>query len=340
MASLNYIPMVRTRAILPFVEFLREGGAPVNRWLQAAKVPCKLFHSPDSLIPLHAGTAFLGIAVRQEGLATLGLRIGACNPLEHLGPFGQLLLASMTLFEAMETTRQMIPAHNSGLRIWIEKAEHHARIVHHNLTPPGIGRQQVDLYGLMAIRDLVRRAAGPNWQPLEVGLQMSFNREIIDAGVFADARFLFDQPASFLKLPAELLILELRPPAETSPLYRHELTDNLQKSAPAMDLVSSLRQAIAGQMRDGRVGLKSVAESVGTSSRSLQRRLFETGIQYSRLVEQVRFEHYKRLMGDPTLKLRDLAGELGYRDCSNFSRAFKRWTGVTPSDFRNQSGQD
>jgi AraC-like DNA-binding protein len=51
---------------------------------------------------------------------------------------------------------------------------------------------------------------------------------------------------------------------------------------------------------------------------------------------EVRFETALRLMSDPTLRVIDVAYELGYTDASNFTRAFRSWTGLTPLEFRRR----
>jgi AraC-like DNA-binding protein len=79
-----------------------------------------------------------------------------------------------------------------------------------------------------------------------------------------------------------------------------------------------------------------VAKAAGMSVRSLQRQLAEEGLTYSRLVEQVRYDQAVTLLKRPDLKLIEIAADLGYTDSANFTRAFKRWTGVSPREFRAQ----
>ena len=68
--------------------------------------------------------------------------------------------------------------------------------------------------------------------------------------------------------------------------------------------------------------------------RTLQRRFREVQEDYSSVLAQVRFEATLRLLDDPRISLTDIAYELGYSDSTNFTRAFRQWTGVSPSHFR------
>lgn len=68
--------------------------------------------------------------------------------------------------------------------------------------------------------------------------------------------------------------------------------------------------------------------------RAGQRRLREQGLTYSQLLEGLRHDLAIYLLRDPNLEASEVSRELGYRDPAIFTRAFRRWTGTTPSEFR------
>ncbi|OWK23364.1 hypothetical protein AJ87_36895 [Rhizobium yanglingense] len=88
---------------------------------------------------------------------------------------------------------------------------------------------------------------------------------------------------------------------------------------------------ISALMVQGRCQLSDVAEAVGLHPRTLQRYLSESQEEYSDLLAEVRFETALRLMSDPSVRVIDVAYELGYTDPANFTRAFRHWTGLKPS---------
>jgi AraC-like DNA-binding protein len=71
------------------------------------------------------------------------------------------------------------------------------------------------------------------------------------------------------------------------------------------------------------------------SIRTFQRRLEDSNLSYSDLIDQIRFERATELLEDRTMKFIDIAFDLGYAEPANFTKAFKRWTGVSPPEFRN-----
>ena len=80
-----------------------------------------------------------------------------------------------------------------------------------------------------------------------------------------------------------------------------------------------------------------VAERMATSVRTLQRRLRAAGLTYSDLVQEARRAAAQRMLAERRTGIGDVARALGYSDPAHFTRAFQRWTGSTPRDFRARS---
>ena len=84
--------------------------------------------------------------------------------------------------------------------------------------------------------------------------------------------------------------------------------------------------------------IDKVALAAGMSRRTPQRRLTETGVSYSGLLDQVRFEMARELLLDSgELAVTEIGYELGYRDPGSFTRAFRRFAGTSPAGFRRAS---
>jgi AraC-like DNA-binding protein len=83
-----------------------------------------------------------------------------------------------------------------------------------------------------------------------------------------------------------------------------------------------------------------VARAVRTSPRTLQRRLQEAGVTFAGVLRQARCVAAEEMLGDPRRKIGDVARVLGYSDPAHFTRAFVRWTGITPRDFRRRLQND
>ena len=104
----------------------------------------------------------------------------------------------------------------------------------------------------------------------------------------------------------------------------------------AGDIGSRVREAVATLLGGGAPDIRLVAQALRTSPRTLQRHLRDAGLTYAHVVAQARFDRARRMLGESTHKIGDIARALGYSDPAHFTRAFLRWTGVTPRDFRER----
>ena len=88
---------------------------------------------------------------------------------------------------------------------------------------------------------------------------------------------------------------------------------------------------MVGALPSAGAGLGAAARVLGMSPRTLQRRLRERGIVYAALIDQVRRRLSSKYLADAKLSLGEIAYLLGYSESSAFNRAYRRWTGRTPS---------
>ena len=119
-------------------------------------------------------------------------------------------------------------------------------------------------------------------------------------------------------------------------LLQSEAERKLAELAAPRSLSARLRAVLLEG--SGRPGMGAMARLLGLSSRSLRRRLHEEGHTYVEVVEQAMAEIARRMLDDPSITIQEVADRLGFSEASAFHRAFKRWTGMTPMQFRTQPG--
>lgn len=148
-------------------------------------------------------------------------------------------------------------------------------------------------------------------------------------------RLIFDAPISFLHVPAETLneVCRFSDPVA----YRHAIAD-LQQTLERRSGTKSFSETVRRLFDEG-VGLrssKSVACELSISASTLKRRLAEEGTNFRELRELSLRERAVLRILDRSMSVSEIATELGYSDLTNFSHAFKRWTGRSPSQFRHE----
>ena len=100
------------------------------------------------------------------------------------------------------------------------------------------------------------------------------------------------------------------------------------------DVVTRARVVLIGRLPNGEPNRKAVAEALAMSERTLARRLAERDYTFTSLVDETRDQLAKEYLRQSRFSVTDVAFLLGFSDQSNFARAFKRWTGQSPSEFR------
>jgi AraC-like DNA-binding protein len=99
-------------------------------------------------------------------------------------------------------------------------------------------------------------------------------------------------------------------------------------------LMVSVRRAIGETMRHGEPTLGQVAARLALGARTLQRRLKQENLAFKGLIDDTRRQFALRYLRDPANTLSEVSYLLGFSEVSAFNRAFRRWTGSTPSEYR------
>ena len=92
-----------------------------------------------------------------------------------------------------------------------------------------------------------------------------------------------------------------------------------------------LKRRLAGQPPR----LEDIAVELRMSARTLQRKLLEEGVTFHALMKEARREMAQHYLGQPSLELNETAYLLGYEDPNSFIRAFHRWEGTSPGEWRS-----
>jgi AraC-like DNA-binding protein len=144
-------------------------------------------------------------------------------------------------------------------------------------------------------------------------------------------------PVAALAMPESMWSLPLR---RADPYLHGTLRRSVEElgllRSPADALELAIRARLRDALADRGADMHRMARLLGMSVRTLQRRLGSSGRSWSDVVEAFRRDEAARLLSGPT-PLVDVAARLGYRDQSAFTRAFRRWTGQTPAQWRRAS---
>lgn len=201
-------------------------------------------------------------------------------------------------------------------------------------VPPEVVRHPVECT-LSAVLRFTRKLTGERVSPLSVSFQHSAPADLsVHNRAFGDT-LAFGQPHSELALSRRVLALPQRgaDPSMAELMERH-LRRLLQELPPEETFLVRVRGVLLEELRRGEPSLEILSERLRLSKRTLQRRLKQEGTSLQQLLDEVRRELALRHLGESKESIAEVAFLLGFSEVSAFHRAFKRWTGSTPGEYR------
>lgn len=328
--AMEAIPLIRARYLQAFAEVFEKMGVRSTRVLEDLGIPESVIEDPEGLHPATQLFTFAGRAARLTQRADLGLVAGRTK-LEDHGVFGARVSRSLTLHQALGTFCAEALREYSRAHFWIERRGETTWFCREKIDGSPIERQQVELYLVELMLQTIRTVAGHAWRPRELWLQTDGERQLRDVEPLTGLNVRFDSPILAIPIPRKLMIRTLpRGLRDRS----HGESSGVVGESPATDFVGSLKQALRIYLSSGYLRIETAAEAAGTSVRTLQRRLSAVGLSYSRVVDEVRLQTTLPLLEDPKTPVTEIAYGVGYSRLSHFTRAFRRWAGVSPSEYR------
>jgi AraC-like DNA-binding protein len=143
---------------------------------------------------------------------------------------------------------------------------------------------------------------------------------------------------SFTGLDIDPLLLDRRQLHQHSTLsavLREHAEQQLERVGREPGFLERLQEYLLSRAPSRIPDMQRTAKDLGTSVRSLRRRLSEHGVSYRALAQATLETSAKQLLGDSRRSVQEIAHDLGFADAAAFHRAFKRWTGLTPVQFRD-----
>jgi AraC-like DNA-binding protein len=187
----------------------------------------------------------------------------------------------------------------------------------------------------VSMLNVMRQLCGAGWKPDAVLLPRRRPTNIRPYREILAAPLHFDAVQCAVIFPASWLA---RPVADADPLLHMVLQDRASAELTGQGpiLHGDVRRTVRLLLLSRQCSRANVAKRLGIHPRTLGRRLQESGTTFQALLDETRAQMAKQLLLDTRLPIARIAAAVGYEDPTIFTRAFARWTGRTPSEFRVQ----
>ena len=329
-------PTLTARAFLPLVSGLRRLGHDPGPLLAAVGVDPGLLEDPDARMPMSAGSGLLNRAAAFTGDDCIGLHLA-----EHADPRTSdvhfyAMTASDTLRDAFARLSRYQQLIHESSRIELSTANRDGLTLRHVLPGGFAASRQTAEFLLAAWVRTGRLATGTTWSPIEVRFAHPAPASVGEHGRFFQAPVRFSAAENALTVSAATVSLPClgADPSLASLMDRYADEHMGPGGSDRQSVADRLRDALVAEFRDGEPGVSRVAARMKMSVRTLSRSLAAEGTTYRAVLNQLRAEMASRHLANPRVSIAETAFLLGFSELSAFYRAFRRWTGLTPAQFR------
>jgi AraC-like DNA-binding protein len=323
------IHLVKAAFHAQFKTAMENCGISANYYFNKVKLPTEV-SDHESLLPVKPFYQLINMVAVDENIPDFGSRVAQVTPWHKVSSLGPLIQNSPDLKHLLETFCEIGNSQSSSvLFTLIDEGSHFAFCYTNTLR---YKRDiQMELYRITSMIQLVQLATSTQWRPESIRLLMPGTETVDACSILAKSKISFSQPISAISIQRNLLQLPVHI------VIPGRIKTDRNKAGLHTDFSNSIRQIINTYTLTKNISIEEVANIADMSVRSLQRRLTDSGLKFNDLLNQAKYRHAKQKLQNYQLPMTEIAKSLGYSDPAHFTRAFRRWSGLSPTDFRKRS---
>lgn len=328
-------PLATNEYLGPLLELLGDRGISASQMVQGTSIPANALIAVDTRITITDYDRIIRNALALSHDPLLGLEHGRRMSIASHGFLGFAVMASETLGEGLSLAVRYAGTRTNLAEIRFIQNNHHCSLQILRTAAPASCFHFI-AHNILSTMITIARFLTKNSERLSPKIHLieppqcpvSFYEQILGCPVT------FNAEHYELVLPKEALSLEVSTANSVARHNAEQECERLLAEVPGqhVDIASKVRTLLISY--GSALPLRDTAKRLRISPRTLNRQLAQLNTSYRHMVEEVRREHATRLLGNSSLKIEEIARELGYADTSNFVRAFRKWMGITPLNYR------
>ncbi len=293
-----------------------------------------LLSEPSARVPADALDAVYLDLVQTIPDPAFGLQAAECWHPSHLGALGHAWLASSTLRRGTERLHRYWQLLGQRTAITLrDEPEGLAVVLRNPRSDPSVAAATTDIDFSIFV-GMCRMNAGRDFVPARVRLIRPEPREQSRYEAFFGCPLVFGAPERAIVIPRAVVDAPLATSnRQLIGVLEKMLAEDLAR-LDRSDVVARCKAMLLQRLASGEVTATQVARDLAMSRRTLHRKLADAGTTWQQLVDATRRDLALRLIEDPRLQIGEITFELGFSQQSAFARAFRRWSGTSPTQYR------
>jgi AraC-like DNA-binding protein len=328
----HYPATQRVGGLVEVPPLLRELGADPRRVLADAGLDAEALDDMENRIDTDVIDAMFDACLHHTGCPHFGLLAGQRWTIAHMGVLGELMQSAPTIGDALRDFSVLQHVNSDFGAAFLLHTGATAEFGYALYGSDLRNSEQVYDCAMAVALGILRSLCRLHFAPMAILLTRPVPRDLAPYRTAFGTRVRFDQVYSAVTFSSQWL-------GRPTPEADTERHDALLRAVAEQDnphLVSRLHRALRLLLIVGRCCGDDLAALMALHRRTLNRRLEAHGTTYQKLLDGVRFDVARQLLGHTHTSVDEVASALCYADASAFTHAFRRWAGMTPGQYREQ----
>jgi AraC-like DNA-binding protein len=332
-------PRLTVRALRPVIAGLEALGHDAEALLAEAGIPHSILADPERHLPPGSMVKLWDRSVSTTGDDRLGMHVAMAAPLNAFEMHAYAMLSSPTLRDAYHRACRYHGLINEAAELTFTEGPKEAVLRHGLPGGRSVSRHPAEFLVTTWLR-FGRLVTGSQWAPAQVFFAHDRPTDAREHAALFGTAVQFTSGQTAMHVPAAVLELPNPHADPTLVALLDRYASALLERQPPLTTVSACVRAWLVEAHSGGVpSARLAAKALAMSERTLHRRLEHERTTFRKLLDQFRHEKAVALLASRRYSIADVAFLLGYSELSAFYRAFRRWTGRSPAELRDDTPQ-
>lgn len=327
------LPVMRLSLLAPLVDVLQRRELDCSPLFEEYSVDPSELSNPDVWLSAPKLYSLVERLSELSGDPCFGVHAGEMlNPWDW-APTARAARKSRTVGEFLLRFMEDAGAETNSCTYVLKTAGQRSVFQERRVTDGKLMPRHNDGYTIAYLLDILRGAMATDWDGSQVVARIC-DPDVVPGNYLGIRTAKTDTMGASVTFPSRWLLHPMNEQNTTVPEM-----EKSESTLPAANIVDALKYAITPHLHEFNLNAERAAEICGINKRTLARRMAARETSVSGVINAMRRDRASRLLADTGKAVGAIALDVGYSDPAVFCRAFRRWTGKSPSEFRKKHGR-